>query len=610
MQFSHQPNETPWRKVTRIHPILASESDAPSMPSNIAQTICECLDGGSGSCIGSDWIISADKMHCAARIVLRDLHKEAITALSASIPFELKDIWQILHILETKYHIMLPSEIMNDPLLIENPDRKKVLSVISHAIQNMDPSIVRANLLHKLTVWDKITMNSGADWNYHYSIAGSQGVIESIEGDNVRVNFSYLAWAPWRTATYEVDIHYMDLLEIWKGVRDVWRRIAKRINTIGSPAFSDIEIWEIHKKVQSIAESVLLQNYSIKNSNLSQENLADLMLQTGLLVPHAMQVWSYALNRNDLLRHAEPTVYAAYRNPNLYSPSGSEVPPAERKPGTIAFELAQWCSYGRCTFCELYGDTSFNVKTPVEFQNHIDRVIEAIGPSAAWRIRRAFIGWGNALSVDLDTLVSSVKAVNNTVHPHRIAVYGATAAILKKGERWLKQLSRAGLGMIYLGVESGSDEVLRYIRKWASAETVKNAASLVKGADIELSVTIMLGVWGERLSYDHAIQTAKLLNEIDSEYITFLTTTTSGSTPYDKTMAAETKAWTNQLLTNKRIVHQLRLIIENLEPRWQKIGMFGEETHSAGSNPIVFRETFTRWWKRDILHLCDEYLGQ
>lgn len=132
-----------------------------------------------------------------------------------------------------------------------------------------------------------------------------------------------------------------------------------------------------------------------------------------MIVPHNMGPDYYALNRNVLLSVVEPSVQAAYENRELYSPSGSEVPPAERKPGTIAFELSEGCKHGQCTYCELYGGTSFRAKNTDEFRGHVDAVLEAIDPSAKRRIRRVFLGGANALSADLDILKDSIAHVRN-----------------------------------------------------------------------------------------------------------------------------------------------------------------------------------------------------
>lgn len=162
--------------------------------------------------------------------------------------------------------------------------------------------------------------------------------------------------------------------------------------------------------------------------------------------------------------------------------------------------------------------------------------------------------------------------------------------------------------MIYLGIESGSNDALRLVQKGNTAEATIRAAKLAETAKIDLSVTVMLGLGGEALSEKHAIETAKLLNQIKTKYITFLTITTPENVPYAQQMQQEIKAGTNRPLTNLEIVEQLRLIIQHLEPRGQKIGMFGEETHNTGSNPIVFREVFNWSEKQEILNLCDKYV--
>lgn len=119
---------------------------------------------------------------------------------------------------------------------------------------------------------------------------------------------------------------------------------------------------------------------------------------------------------------------------------------------------------------------------------------------------------------------------------------------------------------------------------------------------------IMLGLGGEAFSQEHALETAKLLNSIKAKYITFLTVTTEESTPYAVELRREVDTGVNRPLTNTEIVQQLRLLIQHLDPRGQKIGMFGEETHSAGSNPIVFRTDFDQSGKREIIEQCNLYI--
>lgn len=87
-----------------------------------------------------------------------------------------------------------------------------------------------------------------------------------------------------------------------------------------------------------------------------------------------------------------------------------------------------------------------------------------------------------------------------------------------------------------------------------------------------------------------------------------MTVTAEENTPYAKSMRQEMDAGTNRPLTNLEVVQQLRLLIQNLEPNGQKIGMFGEETHSAGSNPVTFRQVFDNSGKQEILELCDAYI--
>ena len=97
-----------------------------------------------------------------------------------------------------------------------------------------------------------------------------------------------------------------------------------------------------------------------------------------------------------------------------------------------------------------------------EFRAHVDRVVDSIGSEKS-TIQRLFIGSGNSLGVDTKLLLESLSYARGIFNPMRISLYGRTASILEKSVDELKRLKETGLSMIYWGLESGSDEVLKYV---------------------------------------------------------------------------------------------------------------------------------------------------
>lgn len=231
-------------------------------------------------------------------------------------------------------------------------------------------------------------MNALADNYYTYTGTGSRGIIISpVIDEEVEVRFTHLSFGHPDEKVFRVSINAMDLVE-------------RNADDTGDDSM------KLSRREKEILRNIIKEYVSSElDTFVTRSELARLLQESRMIVPHGTRPEAFALNRNALLSVIEPSVQAAYENRELYSPSGSEVPPAERKPGTIAFELSEGCKHGQCTFCDLYGGTSFRAKTKEGFRNHVDAVLEAIGPDSVRRIRRVFLGGANALSADLDALI-------------------------------------------------------------------------------------------------------------------------------------------------------------------------------------------------------------
>jgi hypothetical protein len=173
-----------------------------------------------------------------------------------------------------------------------------------------------------------------------------------------------------------------------------------------------------------------------------------------------------------------------------YAPTPMEPPPSETKDNVVQFSLTEGCNHNSCTYCTMYKDgrVVYSVKSEQEYYDHVRQVLAYLRryPSALNQIDRIFIGAGNALSADFDTLFFasqySLQAVLQATGrlPRRVAVYGNTKDILKQGEENLHMLycggtcgncsiqrlgGRRGLEVVYWGLESGSDKVLKIAGK-------------------------------------------------------------------------------------------------------------------------------------------------
>jgi len=202
-------------------------------------------------------------------------------------------------------------------------------------------------------------------------------------------------------------------------------------------------------------------------------------------------------------------------------------PPSEA--GSLILQVAVGCSYNRCTFCHSFRDKTFRIKSFEEIREDIDEA-SAYGP-----IARVFLADGDALILPQQNLLEILGYLNKKISGlDRVGIYANAVDILKKTPEELRQLKDLGLGIVYLGLESGNPEVLRRIRKNATAEQMVRAARRIREAGITLSVTVLLGIGGVELSQAHAEDTGKILSEMDPEFVGALSLIVVPGTPIDK----------------------------------------------------------------------------
>ena len=292
-----------------------------------------------------------------------------------------------------------------------------------------------------------------------------------------------------------------------------------------------------------------------------------------------------------------PTFDNTYRDQSLFSSPTLSSPPSERKAHVLRLELTTGCDYNRCTFCSEYTDMTAVTKPFDEFKEHVDRIADSIGLEKS-RIQRLFIGSGNSLGVDTELLLRSLNYASSVFHPQKITLYGRTASILEKPVDDLKKLKAAGLSLIYWGLESGSDDVLNYIRKDCTRDEMIEASKMLADAGIEVSAMLMPGTGGLKFSEQHVVGTLELLHSIDVKYLTLLSINPSESSLYERNMQSEID---NRHLTPDEVNAQIYKLLEGLKPTGLQIGMFTEEIDQASSNTIRFNCQFTNANKELLL---------
>jgi len=231
------------------------------------------------------------------------------------------------------------------------------------------------------------------------------------------------------------------------------------------------------------------------------------------------------------------------------------------------------CSNNTCTFCMYYGSKlqmrdvddvkreidalALFVRSGVRLPN-MPRVVYDI--AQGWDGKKVFLQDADALVYPFPRLKEVLEYLNQKLPSlERVAAYATPQDLLRRSVDELKELKRLKLDILYTGLETGDDELLEKIGKRATSADMIEAARKVKEAGITSSITIILGLAGVEGSRKHGLETARVLSEMDPEYVGALTLTFVPGTPlYEQRERGEFHP-----LSPFQSLEELQLIIEN-----------------------------------------------
>lgn len=229
-------------------------------------------------------------------------------------------------------------------------------------------------------------------------------------------------------------------------------------------------------------------------------------------------------------------------------------PPSEAN--SLILQVTVGCAHNTCRFCSMYKEKDFHIK-PME------EVLKNIGIAAErmpW-VDKIFIADGDALVLPMDHWRMILEAIHKYFpRVSRITTYGTAEDVLGKTIEELKELRSSGLSMIYMGLESGCDEVLSLMDKRMTTDQMIEAAARLKTAGIKQSITVISGLGGKGSSERHALGTADVLSKMDPEYIGLLTLLVDEDTP----IAAEILDGGFELLTPAEVLQETRMMLEHI----------------------------------------------
>lgn len=229
-------------------------------------------------------------------------------------------------------------------------------------------------------------------------------------------------------------------------------------------------------------------------------------------------------------------------------------PPSEAY--SLIIQATLGCSQNKCTFCSMYKSKKFTIKPLEQIKKEIDFFRRYVK-----KAERIFLADGDALIMPMKILKEIFIYINEKFpEAERISLYGSPKSILLKTPEELLELKNLGLGLIYLGVESGSDKILSSVKKGVSREEIIVAGKKVKKVGIPLSVTAIAGLGGKENSIEHAVETASLISEINPDYFGVLTLMLEEGTE----LLEEYKKGNFIPLSSSEILEETKLMIKNI----------------------------------------------
>ena len=230
-------------------------------------------------------------------------------------------------------------------------------------------------------------------------------------------------------------------------------------------------------------------------------------------------------------------------------------PPSEAY--SLIIQVTIGCSHNKCTFCGMYKSKKFRIRSKSDIFRDMEEMAARYN-----KVRRIFLADGDALVLKTQDLKDILQKIRELFpYCERVGIYATPGDILRKSPEELKSLKEHGLGIVYLGIESGSDKILKDIDKGADSKDMIKAGRRITDSGIKLSVTLISGLGGKDDWQEHAKESARVINAINPDYLGLLTLLIEpGTRMYDMV-----KEGTFKLLSTEEVALETQMLIRNLE---------------------------------------------
>ena len=192
-------------------------------------------------------------------------------------------------------------------------------------------------------------------------------------------------------------------------------------------------------------------------------------------------------------------------------------PPSEAK--SLIFQVTLGCSFNECSFCDMYRSKEYSERSWEEVKSEIDLMAKTLPDTT-----RIFLADGDALNLSTDYMVQIVEYIYQKFpNLERVSCYAMPMNLLKKTPEELNMMNKAGLDRLYLGIETGNDIILKKVTKGATQSTMIKSCNKAKAAGFTLSCMVILGLGGSKYTKENAVDTAKVINAVQPNYVGALT---------------------------------------------------------------------------------------
>jgi radical SAM superfamily enzyme YgiQ (UPF0313 family) len=245
-------------------------------------------------------------------------------------------------------------------------------------------------------------------------------------------------------------------------------------------------------------------------------------------------------------------------------------PPSEAS--SLLVRVTRNCPWNRCHICPAYKGKKFSRRSVDEVKSDIDKMAVYFNSNKI-RFTSAFLQDADSLILPADELIDILTHLKSRFPEiERITTYARAKSLKRKSAGDYSRLKGAGLTRIHSGMESGSLNVLKLIQKGIRPEDILDGGTRVRESGISLSEYIMPGVGGKRLSREHALETAALLNRVRPDFIRVRTFAAHPMSPFQKMI----EEGSFEPMNDEEVVKEIRLLLENLDdmPAYFKCGDF------------------------------------